>query len=234
MKVCTDSCLFGAWVANKIEHFNPTNILDIGTGTGLLSLMLAQKSNAFIDAVETNGNAYTQSFENFKASPWHKQLQAFHSDIKAWKAPHKYDLIVSNPPFFEKARGMVSENLSLSRAKFEIDSTLEDVVAAAARCVKANGKVAIIYPAERLVDLIAAFTSRHLTPKRICFIHPKPGEKSNLVLMEARPCAKKGIEVLAPITVYEADGGYSKTMDLIFHGKSLRDIQIIKKPLKKD
>jgi tRNA1Val (adenine37-N6)-methyltransferase len=89
MKVCTDSCLFGAWVAHAIEQkeFNPKNILDIGTGTGLLTLMLAQKTNSFIDAVETNSDACTQACENFKASLWNKQLHAFIQILKNGKRP---------------------------------------------------------------------------------------------------------------------------------------------------
>ncbi len=103
MKVCTDSCVFGAWIANTIDEkkINPKNILDIGTGTGLLSLMLAQKTNAQTDAVEIDKNAFEQATENFNASPWNEQLRAFHSDIKKWKAPNKYDLIICNPPFYD-------------------------------------------------------------------------------------------------------------------------------------
>ena len=84
MKVCTDSCLFGAWIAAKIELeiIQPKTILDIGSGTGLLSLMIAQKSNAQIDSVEVDENPFQQTRENFLESLWHKRLQAFHADIK--------------------------------------------------------------------------------------------------------------------------------------------------------
>ena len=103
MKVCTDSCLFGAWVASLIEkkEINPETILDIGTGTGLLSLMLAQKTNAGIDAVEIDSNAFEQAKENILFSPWKDQIKIFNADIKQWNAPTKYDLIISNPPFYE-------------------------------------------------------------------------------------------------------------------------------------
>ena len=103
MKVCTDSCLFGAWIADKIEQkiIVPKNILDIGSGTGLLSLMIAQKTNAQIDGVEIDENSYQQSEDNFIESPWNKHLHAFHADIKNWNSGLKYDLIISNPPFYE-------------------------------------------------------------------------------------------------------------------------------------
>ncbi|MEO8862038.1 MAG: methyltransferase, partial [Ginsengibacter sp.] len=79
LKVCTDSCLFGAWVADKIGKGGllPKNILDIGTGTGLLSLMVAQKTSAQIDAVEIDINAFNQASENFKNSSWPDQIMAF-------------------------------------------------------------------------------------------------------------------------------------------------------------
>ena len=103
MKVCTDSCLFGAWIAAKIakRYLDPKRILDIGTGTGLLSLLLAQKTDARIDAVEIAGEAFNQSKENFSASPWSEKITAYHADIKSWNAPSKYDLLICNPPFFE-------------------------------------------------------------------------------------------------------------------------------------
>lgn len=96
MKVTTDACLFGALVdASGVEH-----ILDIGTGTGLLALMLAQRSPAVIDAVELNEAVAAEAAANFAASPWADRLQLHQQDIADFQPPAPYDLIVSNPPFF--------------------------------------------------------------------------------------------------------------------------------------
>ena len=145
MKVCTDSCLFGAWVGSKTEQeiISPKTILDIGTGTGLLSLMLAQKSGAQIHAVDIDKNSFVQASENFNASPWNERLQAFHSDIKEWKAPCKYDLIIANPPFYEndllpRDNGSVSKHSSALR--------LEELLVKAKDLLNEDGNLALLLP----------------------------------------------------------------------------------------
>jgi tRNA1Val (adenine37-N6)-methyltransferase len=103
MKVTTDSCLFGAWCAEELQKFRTQSfkLLDVGTGTGLLSLMMAQKSSFKIDAIEMDTDAAKQAIENAAASPWHKQVAILHGDVLQWKPTTKYDVILSNPPFYE-------------------------------------------------------------------------------------------------------------------------------------
>ena len=103
MKVCTDACIFGAWVAEQIckRQLVADTMLDIGAGTGLLSIMLAQKTNAKIDAIEIDEPAFQQAKLNFEQSPWHNRLMIFHSDAIQYFPGKTYDCIVSNPPFFE-------------------------------------------------------------------------------------------------------------------------------------
>jgi tRNA1Val (adenine37-N6)-methyltransferase len=104
MKVCTDACLFGAWTAHDQELINAKSILDIGTGTGLLSLLLAQaNNNATITAVEIEEAAATEAVSNFKSSPWADQLNLVHDAIQDYSnhANTVYDIIITNPPFYE-------------------------------------------------------------------------------------------------------------------------------------
>lgn len=101
MKIGTDSVLLGAWTS--IEY-KANSILDIGAGTGILSLMMAQRSSAeIIDAIEIDDEAYEQCVENFENSPWADRLFCYHASLEEFVAEidNKYDLIISNPPFFE-------------------------------------------------------------------------------------------------------------------------------------
>jgi tRNA1Val (adenine37-N6)-methyltransferase len=149
MKVCTDSCLFGAYLSDKIEQkiIQPKRILDIGSGTGLLSLMIAQKSKAIIDAVEIDADSFTQTKKNFLESPWNKQLQAFYADVKSWNASIKYDLIISNPPFFEN--DLKSENKNKNLAKHHDGLTLKELLQSIKNNLEANGNFAVLLPFHR-------------------------------------------------------------------------------------
>ncbi|MBL7730209.1 MAG: methyltransferase, partial [Chitinophagaceae bacterium] len=101
MKVTTDACLFGAWVAERLRNAEG-NCLDIGTGTGLLSLMLAQKAaGIFTVAVEIDADCAEQARENIEASPWKQQVVVKEADILQYTPANQYDFIISNPPFYQ-------------------------------------------------------------------------------------------------------------------------------------
>ncbi|HXR83508.1 MAG TPA: methyltransferase [Hanamia sp.] len=179
MKVCTDSCLFGAWIADKIERkdIQPKRILDIGSGTGLLSLIIAQKSNADIDAVEIEENSYGQTKANFAESPWQQRIQAFHTDIKNWHSSQKYDLIISNPPFFEN--DLKSGNKNKNIAKHHDTLTLAELLQSIKNNLSKEGNFAVLLPFHRTgyFKNLAAENGFHLpeellvkqTPRHSCF-----------------------------------------------------------------
>src|ERR1700712_4521124 len=99
MKVCTDSCMFGAWVSTKIS--GNQHVLDIGSGTGLLMLMLAQKNISKIEGVELDSAAFLQSGQNISESPCADSLHVFHGDIRSVALARTYDFIITNPPFYQ-------------------------------------------------------------------------------------------------------------------------------------
>lgn len=149
MKVCTDSCLFGAWIAAEIEQkkINAETILDIGTGTGLLSLMLAQKTNASIDAVEIDTNAFEQATGNIKASPWHERIKLFHSNIKNFNPGFKYDLIISNPPFYENDLLPADEGKNISKHSAAL--SLEELIIITKNILNKDGIFTVLLPWHR-------------------------------------------------------------------------------------
>ena len=150
MKVCTDSCLFGAWVAGKLERkiIEPKSILDIGTGTGLLSLMAAQKCEAKIDAIEIDKDSYLQAKENFSKSRWSRRLQIMHADAKTQIADKRYDLIICNPPFYEN--DLRSSDKRKNMAKHHDTLTLEDLIAIIPNSLNETGYFAVLLPFHRV------------------------------------------------------------------------------------
>ena len=149
MKVCTDACLFGAWVAGDVrsEKYEVRTVLDIGAGTGLLSLMLAQNTSCIIDAVELDEHAAEQAAENFEATPWKERLQVIRADARTVHLGRKYDLILSNPPFFENdlKSGDTKRNLALHSEALG----MEELFAVIKKHIAENGRLALLLPYHR-------------------------------------------------------------------------------------
>lgn len=151
MKVCTDACLFGAWIAEKYNSsgLQVTKCLDIGSGTGLLSLMFAQKNpHTIIDAVEIEENAYEQAKENLSNSKWNDRLKILNMDIKDFIPEKKYDLIISNPPFYEKELSSTEKNKNI--AKHDEGLMLKDIITIIKKHLSASGYFAILLPYHRI------------------------------------------------------------------------------------
>ncbi len=143
MKVGTDGVLLGAWA----DVNGASNILDIGTGTGLIALMIAQRSPiALIDAVEIDPDACQQASKNMQASPWSDRVNAIEDAIQNYSknTTKKYDLIVSNPPFFSGGTFSNSENRNLVRHTVKLPNG--DLLAAARSLLTENGKFSVILP----------------------------------------------------------------------------------------
>lgn len=150
MKVCTDSCLFGAWSAKFLnkEKIDINRILDIGCGTGLLSLMLAQKvPNATIDAIEIHADAALQAKENVDKSEWKENINIYQSRIQDFNPTKKYDFIISNPPFYKNDLQSVSK--AKNAAYHNTELSLQELIASISHLLNENGNFAILLPYHR-------------------------------------------------------------------------------------
>ncbi|MFP9099906.1 tRNA1(Val) (adenine(37)-N6)-methyltransferase [Flavobacterium sp. RHBU_24] len=172
MKVGTDGVLLGAWA--PVAH-HPYAVLDIGAGTGLIALMLAQRSGAEqIDAIEIDGDAYEQCVENFEASPWADRLFCYHAGLddfmEEWE--DEYDLIVSNPPFYTE--DYTSGDARRDAARFETSLPFEDLAEAAGILLSENGMLAIIIPYKEETRFTALAREEGLYPIKITRVKGTP------------------------------------------------------------
>lgn len=181
MKVGTDGVLLGAWT--PVNH-NPFSILDIGAGTGIIALMLAQRTNAEqIDALEIDEDAYEQAVENFENSPWGNRLFCFHAGLDEFidEPEDEYDLIVSNPPFYSEDYKTESEQRDLAR--FQDAMPFEELVEAADLLLSENGIFALILPFKEEEKFIALAEESELYPTKITRVkgNPTSGVKRSLL-----------------------------------------------------
>ncbi len=180
MKIGTDSVLLGAWCPLE----NPFSVLDIGAGTGILALMLAQRSNAEqIDAIEIDDAAYEQCVENFEASPWADRLFCFHAGLDEFvdEPEDEYDLIISNPPFYSE--DFKTNDSQRDLARFQDAMPFEDLVEAADLLLSENGVFAVIIPykeEDRFIDLCAQSELYPVKATRVKGTHTSPIVRSLL------------------------------------------------------
>lgn len=158
MKVGTDGVLLGAWCH---LDFKPESILDIGAGTGLIALMMAQRSAAeIIDAVEIDPQAYEQCVDNFENSDWGDRLFCYHADWQSFaqEMDEKYALIVSNPPFFEAPNKALGISAERQQARFTDSLSYENLLEGVDQLLHPKGQFATILPysvKDRFIDLAA-------------------------------------------------------------------------------
>jgi tRNA1Val (adenine37-N6)-methyltransferase len=145
MKVCTDACTLGAWFAAKIPLL--TTLLDIGSGTGLLMLMLAQKNEAEIHGIEMDLGAFRQLKENTSQSQWKERLRVFPGDARMFSFPVKYDFIICNPPFFEQE--LLSPSYPKNLAKHSLEFSFRDLLRIASLNLGIHGTLGILLPYTR-------------------------------------------------------------------------------------
>lgn len=172
MKIGTDAVLLGAWTSIETKPFS---ILDIGAGTGIIALMLAQRSQAeVIDAIEIDDDAYEQCVDNFEQSPWSDRLFCYHASLEEFteEIEDKYDLIVSNPPFYSE--DYKTENSQRNLARFSDALPFDHLLESVSQLLSEDGFFSVIIPfkeEESFVDLASKF---NLFPNRILHVKGNP------------------------------------------------------------
>ena len=179
MKVGTDAILLGRWVEVK-----PTDVvLDIGTGCGLLPLMLAQKGISQVDAVDIDAASIEEAIINFEASQWHDQLKAYHADIVDFQSEKKYDLIISNPPFFNRFSKCDSERKSRARHN-DAGLSYATLCREVCRLMKPEGRLSVVLPFDVMQEFLKTAEGLGLYLHKRMTIIPIAGKEPNRVNLE--------------------------------------------------
>ena len=204
MKVGVDGVLLGAWV----DLSDAKNILDVGTGTGLIALMLAQRSKAHITAIEIEEKAAKEAAENVKASPWGNRIRVEHVSFQHFNRenPKMFDLIVSNPPFFSNAFKTASNERNLARHNDKL--LLSELISGAAWLLNKAGKIALILPISELNVLKELTLQNRFYLQRLTEIKPKPSKSPNRMLVQL---GKTELECQkSMLTIYNDDNTFTE------------------------
>ena len=177
-RIGTDAVLLGAWA----DTSSAAMILDIGTGTGLLALMMAQRTGSEIIALEPDNHSYEQALENVRINPWNNRIQVLNIKVQDYYPDHKFDLIVSNPPFFRKS--LVNRDERLSRARHDHDLPSFNLLRAVERLITVNGKFCLVLPYAEAALFIAEAADFELYCNKILRIKPMPSAPVKRMLME--------------------------------------------------
>lgn len=204
MKVGTDGVLLGAWT----KPLNAQKILDIGTGTGLIALMIAQKSEALIDAIDIDEPSTRQATENFALSPWASRLKAVHISIQEFAeiTPERYDLIVSNPPYFIGAHPAPSEARNVARHMNE-SLTIEELTDCVKKLLKPAGRFCVIFPFMEGMKFLEYAETHGLYANHLTKVKTKSDKTEKRLMMEFELVRKGMIE--DELTIQESDDSYT-------------------------
>ncbi|MFP4605449.1 MAG: tRNA1(Val) (adenine(37)-N6)-methyltransferase [Bacteroidales bacterium] len=178
MKVGTDGVLLGAWVKLSGEK----SILDAGTGTGVIALMMAQRCKAHVDAVEIDEMAAKQAQENIKQSPWSSRIKVFHTALQDFAPGKEYDLIISNPPYF--SNNLRNPNEKKSKARHDVSLNMDEFLIASEKLLSRDGKLALIMPFEEGKSFIQKAPEKGIHCIRKTNVKPTPNKQTKRILME--------------------------------------------------
>lgn len=189
MKVGTDGVLLGAWCGLPRVNGECVHVLDIGTGSGLIALMLAQRlekeTQCFaIRGIDIEPSAVEQSRINFEASPWASHLSANNCSLQELVDDGGYDLIVSNPPYFQNS--LKNPDRSRATARHTDTLTYTELLAHSKRLLKSDGTLSLILPLEAETEILELAKTNKLTPIHITYVHAKEGKPAKRILISMK------------------------------------------------
>lgn len=196
-------------------------VLDLGTGCGIIPLIMAWRNPDAgpIYGVEIQAELADTAAENVRQNRMESRITIRCTDMKTL-APEAtdgpFDAVVCNPPHYKNNSGRINPDTQRAIARHEITVTLDDMAATAQRMLCRAGRLILIYPAERLVDLACAMRNAGIEPKRLRFIHSTAGTEAKRVFVEGIAGKRPGAKIAAPLNIYDAAGHYTPETAAMF------------------
>lgn len=194
------------------------SLLELGAGNGIISLLLSRKPFRRIVCLEVQSGLADLARRNISLNGLEKKIVVLEQDLTTFRPEEKFDLVFSNPPYIKGAGGHLSLSAEKSIAKHELKADIFDIMQAAGRVLKKDGRACFIYPAKRRGDFDRAGEEVGLKIKRLRFVHSRGGEPARWFLTECRFDAPSQ-EVLPPLWIYQKKGEYTPEMKAIFAGE---------------
>jgi tRNA1Val (adenine37-N6)-methyltransferase len=212
-----DAPLLADFIRTKADD----EALDLGAGSGVISLLLSLKPLKRITAVEVQPGLADLARRNVELNGLAGRVEVVEADLRTYGPGRTFDLIFSNPPYIRSLTGFLSRSAEKSAAKHELHGGIAEILGKTAEWLAPGGRASFVYPEKRRKDFFLAAGECGLTDRRLRFVHPRQGEPPNLFLIElgraAEPVRAKP-ELMPPLVLYGPDGAYTAEAEAVFSG----------------
>ena len=202
-----------------------STVVDVGTGTGIIGMLLCKKTELKkIYGIEIQKEVSDMARRSIELNNLEEKFEIINcniNDIFEHLQANSIDSVVTNPPYKKINTGVKNEDEKQMISRHEVKCTLEDIIEKSSKLLKDRGEFFMVHRAERLVDIMCVLRKYRLEPKIVRFVHPKPNDKPNLILVKAVKYANEYLKIDKPLVIYDEDGNYNKEI-LQIYGKNCR------------
>jgi len=196
-------------------------VIDLGSGNGIIPLLLAWRSpEVKITGIEVQSQMVNRSIRSVQYNNLEEKIEFINADLKDIKkifAAGLFDLVLSNPPFWKNKTGHLSKNQEQAIARHELMANLNDIINAAAYCLRPGGKLCLIHHSSRFIEVLQSMQKYKLAPARIRMVHSYLGQEAKLVLIEGQKNGPGNISFEPPLIIYDKPGEYSKEIRQMYN-----------------
>ena len=201
-------------------NYRTKNILDIATGNAPIPMLLTYRTKAHIYGIEVQKKIYELAIKSVFENNMQNQINIINDDVKNYKKyfnNEHFDVIISNPPYFElNSQKVINNNDIKSIARHEVLIKLEDIIKISSSLLKKGGIFAIVHRPERFIEIVECMKKYKIEPKKIQFVYTNSEKDAKIILIEGIKYGNKGVKIKKPLYIYESDGNYTKEVKKMF------------------